>query len=103
MRTTETVLEGTIQEDGTLVLDEPTELPAGRVTIVVQPGPPSLGQALSTWMHGAWDELDANGYVPRSVEAIDRDLEEMRAESEARQDCIEAMQDECRLARDAKP
>jgi hypothetical protein len=36
MNVTETVVEGTIQPDGTLVLDEPTRLPAGRVQVIVQ-------------------------------------------------------------------
>jgi hypothetical protein len=32
----ETTLDGTIQPDGTLVLDGPTDLPAGRVQVVVR-------------------------------------------------------------------
>ena len=42
MTRNEVVIEGTIQPDGTLVLDEPTKLPAGRVQVLVQslPGLP---------------------------------------------------------------
>jgi hypothetical protein len=32
----EATVEGTIQFDGTLVLDTPTSLPAGRVTVVLR-------------------------------------------------------------------
>lgn len=35
----EIVVEGTVQPDGTLVLDEPAKLPTGRVQIIVQPLP----------------------------------------------------------------
>jgi hypothetical protein len=36
MSLTETVIEGTIQPDGTLVLDEKPNLPAGHVQVIVQ-------------------------------------------------------------------
>jgi hypothetical protein len=36
MKPDEIVIEGTIRPDGTLVLDEPAKLPAGRVRVIVQ-------------------------------------------------------------------
>jgi hypothetical protein len=39
MSLAETVMEGTVQSDGTLVLDEPTKMPAGRVTVILREQP----------------------------------------------------------------
>jgi len=55
MSLTETVLEGTIQPDGTLVLDEPTRLPAGRVQVIVQALPARIAGRRSVLGH---DEVD---------------------------------------------
>ncbi len=38
MNLTENVIEGTLQADGTLVLDEKPNLPPGRVTVVLRAG-----------------------------------------------------------------
>ncbi len=42
MSLTTTTIQGTVKPDGTLELDEPLKLPAGRVVVTVQPLPPEL-------------------------------------------------------------
>ena len=68
MSLTETVVEGTIQPDGTLVLDEPTKLPAGRVQVLVQVLP-ELPDGDPFWdmMKSIWAGQKARGHVARSV------------------------------------
>ena len=72
MKLTETVLEGTIESDGTLVLDEPTRLPAGRVQVIVQ-ALPELPDGDPFWdmMRSIWAGQKARGHVPRSAEEVE--------------------------------
>ena len=104
MSLTETVIEGTVQPDGTLILDEPTKLPAGRVTVVVrQKTEIELPSDDPFWqrMKAMWDAQDARGHVPRSVAEVEADRRQVREESEERQSRIEALQEECWQAREA--
>ena len=77
----ETTLEGTIQPDGTLILDGPTNLPAGRVQVVVR----STERKKADWaefsqMLREFEETkQGEGTAARSIaerEAIRREMEE---------------------------
>lgn len=90
MNPTETVVEGTIQRDGTLVLDEPTKLPAGRVQVIVQ-ALPQLPEGEPFWdmMKSIWAGQKARGHVPRSAEEVEKERRETRDSWEQRQASID--------------
>jgi hypothetical protein len=90
MDVTETTFEGTIQPDGTLVLDGPTNLPAGRVEVVVRsaaPPPPMDWAAFFRTMDEIRADQKARGHIPQAEESLaeirrmdeesDRDFEEI--------------------------
>ena len=80
----ETVIEGTIQPDGTLVLDEKLNLPAGRATIVVRSAVTEarpLDAEFFRMMDDIWARQKARGFVPRSVEEVEGERQRMRDES----------------------
>lgn len=101
MKLTETVLEGTIESDGTLVLDEPTRLPAGRVQVIVQ-ALPELPDGDPFWdmMRSIWAGQKARGHVPRSAEEVEAERRETREMWEERQQAIERLQEESRRLRE---
>ncbi len=81
---TQTVeVQGTLQPDGTLALDEKPALPAGRVKVLLQ----SVAEqpAKDPWgtMQRIWAERKALGLQARSAEEIDADLGSLRDEWEA--------------------
>ena len=73
---TENTLEvpGTVQPDGTLVLDKKLALPAGRVRVTVtavpQPNPANAAEHLAI-MEQIWADQKARGHIPRTREQID--------------------------------
>lgn len=100
MSLTETVVEGTLQPDGTLVLDEKPNLPPGRVTVLVQRLPVlPPGDPFWDMMKSIWAGQKARGHVPRSVEEIEAERREVREGWEERQRAIERLQEECRRLR----
>ncbi len=93
-------VQGTLQADGTLVLDEKPNLPPGRVRVTVQ-------SVLDITQTDIWQVLErihaeqrARGFVPRSKEEIDADIASMRQEDEERQLAIERLQEACWKARE---
>lgn len=104
MNLTETVVEGTIQPDGTLVLDEPTKLRAGRVQVTVQ-ALPELPEGDPFWdmMQSIWAGQRARGHVPRSAEEVEKERRETRDSWEERQRAIERLQEESRRLREQHP
>jgi hypothetical protein len=83
MRQPQIEMEGTIREDGTLELDLKVNLPPGRVKVTVKPvaqQPP--GEDLMTVLQRIWAEQDAHGYVPRTREEIDAQVQAFRDEFE---------------------
>jgi hypothetical protein len=105
MSLSETVIEGTIQPDGTLVLDEKPNLPAGRVTVVLrQETELVVPKDDPFWqrMQAMWDAQKARGHVPRGVEEIDAQQREMREGWAKRQEAIEQLQEESRRLRQAE-
>jgi hypothetical protein len=100
--TTPLVLEGTLTPDGTLLLDEKPNLPAGRVRVTVQPlaQPAPPADSLMSRMQAVWAAQKARGYVPRSREEIDADLRALRDEAEEEMQAVERLSDDCRRARE---
>lgn len=104
MNLTETVVEGTIQPDGTLVLDEPTKLRAGRVQVVMQ-ALPELPEGDPFWdmMKSIWAGQRARGHVARTAEEVEKERRETRNSWEERQQAIERLQEESRRLREQDP
>jgi hypothetical protein len=104
MSLTETVVEGTIQPDGTLVLDEPTKLPAGRVQVIMQTLP-ALPEGDPFWdmMKSIWAGQKARGHIPRSAEEVEAERRETRESWDERQQAIERLQEESRRLREQQP
>ena len=101
MRLSETVMEGTIQPDGTLVLDEPTKLSSGRVQVIVR-SLPALPEGDPFWdmMKSIWAGQKLRGHLPRSAEEIELERQETRESWDERLHAIERLQEESRLIRE---
>ena len=87
MSLTEAVIEGTIQPDGTLVLDEKPNLPPGRVKVVLrqkaEPKPPQpLGNDFFQMMEEIWAGQKARGHIPRTAAEVEAERREMRGQME---------------------
>src|SRR5690348_6310572 len=99
MTTNSIEVQGTLREDGTLVLDNKVNLPPGRVKVTVE-------QLLDYTQTEIWQffermkaEREALGIAPRSQEEIDAYLATMRDDDERCQ-LIERIQAECRRQRE---
>jgi hypothetical protein len=94
-------IQGTLREDGTLLLDQKPNLPAGRVKVTVQPADVAKDKANDAI--SVLERIHASqalrGHVPRSVEEIDSELAESR-DDEERSRMIEQIQEECRRQRE---
>ena len=88
-------LQGTLREDGTLVLDEKPKLPPGRVRVVLQTIPHYKQTDIWRFFERLKAEREARGITPRSQEEIDAYLATMRDDDE-RSQLIEQIQEECR-------
>jgi hypothetical protein len=104
MATTEVVVKGAVTADGQLVLDEPPDVPPGRVEVTVRvvqdqaPKEHPMFEALRK-IHA---ELDAQGFQGRSMAEAVADVRALRDEWKARQDRLEALQDRLREARERR-
>ena len=99
MSLSETVVEGTIQPDGTLVLDEKPKLPAGRVTVVLRQKPEGILPKDDPF----WQRMQAMWAIPKSSGTASdggantlAEVHEMREEWDEHQQTLERLQDECR-------
>lgn len=71
------VLDGTLNPDGTLVLDHKPGLPPGRVSIVLQPVQPAAPRRrLVDVIDAIHQAQQTRPFQPRSVEEIDAGLRE---------------------------
>jgi hypothetical protein len=104
MTTNAIELQGTLREDGTLVLDEKPNLPPGRVKVMVQTlnAAEEDGNDVLAVLDRIHTAQALRGHVPRSVEEIDAYLAEMRDDDE-RGRMIEKIQEECRRRREGLP
>lgn len=99
MNQIETVFEGTIQPDGTLVLDEPTKLPAGRVTVVLR----QEAEMAQPKADSFWQRMEAMWAIPiggggDGGEKTLAEVRKTREEWDEHQQGIERLQDECRVS-----
>jgi hypothetical protein len=101
MTTSAIEIQGTLREDGTLLLDQHPNLPPGRVKVTVQPA-----YSASTDGNDVVSVLDRihaaqalRGHIPRSVEEIEAYLAESRDDDE-RSQSIERIQEEGRRRRE---
>ncbi len=93
-------VQGTLQTDGTLLLDEKPALPAGRVKVILQPvAVLPVKDPLGT-MQRIWAERMALGLPPLSAAEIDAELAAMRDEWEEHQQALERIQEEARSERE---
>src|SRR5205814_1793803 len=104
MSVMQTMIEGTIKPDGTLVLDEPANVPAGRVQVIVQ-ALPELPDNDPFWdmMKSIWAGQKARGHIPRNAEEVEADRRELRESWEERQEALERLQEESRRLREQQP
>lgn len=70
---------GVLRADGTILLDERPDLPAGpvRVTLQVAANPPPEGQGWWEFLQQLRADQLASGYVPRTDEEIQAQIDEM--------------------------
>jgi hypothetical protein len=94
--TTDTIeIQGTLREDGTLLLDQKPNLPPGRVRVTVQTIVDYKQTDIWKFFERIWAEQRAMGYVPRTKEEIDAELEAAREEDEERMQELERIHEEC--------
>ena len=98
MTTSAIEIQGTLQEDGTLLLDQRLDLPPGRVKVTVEPVPDYTRTEIWQFFERMKAEREALGIAPRSQEEIDAYLATMRDDDERCQ-MIEQIQEECQRQR----
>ncbi|HQR06804.1 MAG TPA: hypothetical protein PLN21_08285 [Gemmatales bacterium] len=76
----EAVLEGTLKADGTLELDKPPQLPAGRVTVVLrsQTIAPAQHEDLWQFMQRSRRELEQSGAKFMNEQEVQAHIEWLR-------------------------
>ncbi len=99
MTTNAIEIQGTLREDGTLVLDQKPNLPPGRVKVTVEPVPDYKQTEIWQFFERLWAEQRARGHVPRTREEIDAELEAARQEDEERMRGLERIHEECERRR----
>jgi hypothetical protein len=99
MSQTHAVIQGTLQADGTLLLDEKPNLLPGRVRVIVEPII-DLPTDDPFWqqMMEIWDSLRVAGHQPRTREEIDAELRTLDDDAEAEMQATERLHEECRQA-----
>jgi len=76
-------LEGTIQSDGTLLLDSKLNLPAGPVRVTVESIPTASGiKEFLAQTERMRTSQQVRGHVPRSKEEIDEEIRDLRQAAE---------------------
>jgi hypothetical protein len=98
-------MQGTVQPDGSLVLDEKVQLPAGRVTVVLrqegEPKPPrSLGFAFFQMMAEIRADQRARGHFPRGMEETAAERRTLRQEMDDEIEAAIRLQEETRRHRE---
>ena len=78
------IIQGTLQQNGTLKLDQPSNLPPGPVVVTVQPVTAPSTRGLVDVIDEIHKGQQARGYQGRSAEEIDAVRQEGEAEYEQR-------------------
>jgi hypothetical protein len=97
MSLTETVIEGTLQPDGTLVLDEKPNLPPGRVTVVLRQEVltvPASDDPFWRRMQAIWAIPRSAGHVGDGGENTLAEVRRLREQWDEHQEAIERLQEE---------
>ena len=99
-------VQGTVQPDGSLALDEKLPLAAGRVRVTVRschdsekPDPIRF----SLLMERIWADQRARGQRARSKEEIDAELSCLRDQADEEAKAVERVHDQCQGARPQSP
>lgn len=82
MTPTTVEIQGTLQPDGTLVLDEKPNLPPGRVRVTVQPAPDYAQTEIGQFFEKLHADMTAAGRRFRSAAEIDADIAERQRDEE---------------------
>lgn len=87
-------VSGTLNGDGTLVLDEQLRLPPGRVQITVRPAvehAPQVPTGHTMWdtLEKIWADQEARGHVPPTLEEVKARIAELRDEWDERDEFLE--------------
>jgi hypothetical protein len=95
MRMPVVTLEGAVNPDGTLALDQVVALPPGRVQITIVPIP-ELPANDPFWqrMEALWAGQRARGHLPRGVQEVEAERQMVRDEWDERMRRIEQIQAE---------
>ena len=84
------VVQGTLEPDGTLVLDRKPALSPGRVRVMVETvTEPTRPDRFWAMMAQIWDDAKARGDHPRSAEAVEAERQTFREEWDERQEAME--------------
>lgn len=98
-------IQGTLQADGKIILDEKPALPPGRVRVTLQAigTAEDAGHDVIAVLRDIHAGQAARGHVARSKEEIDAAINGMRDEDEERMAAIERLHEESERARFGKP
>jgi len=101
MGTNEVVVNGRLNPDGTLELDQKVALPPGPVHVTVHAASsPSGGEETRAVLERIWAERKARGIQARTREEIDAQIDALRDESEQEVRDIERMHEQTRGAKE---
>jgi hypothetical protein len=97
-------IEGTLQADGSLILDEIPALPPGRVRVALQAinNQANAGADVLTVLKRIRAEQKARGHSPRTRDEIDAAIDAMRGEDEERMQAIERLHEQGQRPRPGK-
>src|SRR5258708_29964786 len=99
MTTNAIEIQGTLREDGTLVLDDNPNLPPGRVRVTVEPVPDLTQTDVWQVLERIWAGQRTRGHIPRTREQIYAELEAARQDDEERMQALERIHEEGYQAR----
>jgi len=94
------VVQGIVDSDGTLKLDQPVPLPPGAVEVTIQ----LLSKAATSFdpfwatMEEIWAGQRKRGHSPRSKAEMDAEIASLRVEAEEEMLAVERIHAECRPA-----
>ncbi len=101
MSLTEVVVQGNLDAEGVVHLDETPNLPPGRVTVVLRPEVPlSADDPFWQLLQEIWADQRARGHVPRRAEEVEAEREQVRQDWEQRMAEIDRIQEESRRLRE---
>jgi len=91
MNVSQIVIQGTLQPDGTLVLNETPKLPPGPVEVLIRARPVLADDGLSWWdfLQKARSEMMAQGYKFRTKDEIDAERARQRSADELRKQSLD--------------